>query len=73
MDNYPLDEQKLIYRVLHKQLVHYPELMEGEFLDDLQRNLQQAAQADGVDISDHGAWDEWLGNSPRVCTRRIPR
>ena len=62
MTNYPLAEQKLVYRTLHRHLTETPELMDGEFLSDLQVSLQKAAQAEGVDIADHGAWDEWLGN-----------
>ena len=53
MINYPLSEQKLIYRVLHQRLTTFPELMDCTFLDDLQSHLQKVAQADGVDISDH--------------------
>ena len=69
--NYPLAEQKLIYRVLHASLMEQPELMDSELLHDLQRSLQRAAQADGVDIADHGAWDRWLGNMPVACDVRM--
>lgn len=55
-----LSELKTTYRVLHRNLTEYPELIDLEFLDDLQRHLQGAATADGIDISDHGAWDAWL-------------
>jgi hypothetical protein len=71
MTNYPVSEQKLIYRVLHQHLIDHPELMDSEFLHDLQRSLQRQAQADGVDVSDHGAWDEWLGNIPTPCDVRV--
>jgi hypothetical protein len=71
MTDYPLPEQKLIYRVLHQHLFDHPALMDSAFLLDLQRSLQQRAQADGVDVSDHGAWDEWLGNSPGSCEQRV--
>ena len=30
--NYPLSEQKLIYRVLHAALIENPDLMDSEFL-----------------------------------------
>ena len=57
-----LDDMKLVYRVLHQNLHQHLELMDCEFLDDLQRRLQASAREDGVDITDHGAWDRWLGN-----------
>jgi hypothetical protein len=69
--NYPLAEQKLIYRVMHASLMDHIELMDSQFLHDLQRSLQHAAQAEGVDIADHGAWDRWLGNMPVACEVRI--
>lgn len=56
-------ELKLVYRVLHSRLADHPELMDTEFLMGLQEYLQSQAKADGVDISDHGAWDVWLGNA----------
>ena len=70
MTNYPLAEQKLIYRVLHRNLADHPELMDTQFLDELQRSLQQSAQADGIDVSDHGQWDAWLGNEVVACSVR---
>jgi hypothetical protein len=71
MDTYPLAERKLVYRLLHRQLTEFPELMDSEFLHDLQRSLQQQAQADGIDVADHGAWDAWLGNAPASCAVRV--
>ena len=71
MTDYPLVEQKLVYRVLHKHLAENPALMDGTFLDDLQRSLQRAAQAAGVDVADHGAWDDWLGNVAVPCEVRV--
>ena len=68
---YSLAEQKLLYRVLHAGLMEHPELMDSEFLHDLQRLLQQQAQAEGVDVADHGAWDAWLGNAPVACDVRV--
>ncbi len=56
------EELKLIYRVLHQHLGEHPELMDTDFLIELQNHLQRRARADGVDISDHGAWDRWIGN-----------
>ena len=71
MDQYPLAEQKLVYRVLHAALMENTGLMDSEFLHDLQRSLQRQAQAEGVDVADHGAWDEWLGNTPVSCEVRV--
>ncbi len=71
MDSYPLDERKLVYRILHRNLTDYPELIDGDFLHDLQRMLQKAAQVEGVDVADHGAWDAWLGNAPVSCAVRV--
>jgi hypothetical protein len=68
---YPLHERKLVYRLLHRQLSNFPQLMEGDFLLDLQRDLQKIAQEDGVDIGDHGDWDAWLGNQPVACDVRL--
>src|SRR5262245_13065804 len=62
MQNLPLVEKKLLYRVLHQSLSDFPELMDSEFLHDLQRDLQKIAQAEGVDVAHHGDWDAWLGN-----------
>jgi hypothetical protein len=66
-----LAERKLIYRVLHSQLAEFPELIDGDFLLDLQGSLQQIAQAEGIDVADHGAWDEWLGNRATACDVRM--
>ena len=55
-----LGELKLVYRVLHKNLLQEPALMDSEFLEALQRHLQQQAQEAGIDTSNHGEWDQWL-------------
>jgi hypothetical protein len=73
MLEYPLSERKLVYRILHRNLKDFPELMDTQFLTDLQTNLQQAAQAEGIDLSDHGQWDAWLGNAPGRCQIRVGR
>jgi hypothetical protein len=73
MTQYPLDELKLLYRVLHRQLKTTPELMDGDFLSDLQTHLQKAAQADGIDIANHSAWDTWLGNDVVACDIRMAK
>jgi len=71
MTEYPLSERKLVYRVLHRQLTQFPALMDGDYLSDLQATLQKDAQADGIDIADHGAWDAWLGNDAVACDVRM--
>jgi hypothetical protein len=71
MIDYPLNEQKLIYRVLQKHLTEHPELMDCRFLDDLQQNLQTAAVAEGVDVTNHQVWDGWLGNDVVACDVRL--
>ena len=73
MTTYPLDERKLVYRVLHAQLTKFPELMDATFLDDLQADLQKRATADGIDVGDHGAWDAWLGNAATACDVRMAK
>jgi hypothetical protein len=39
----------------------------------LQRRLHKQAGAEGVDVADHGAWDEWLGNAPVSCESRMEK
>jgi hypothetical protein len=73
VENYPLEELKLIYRVLHRHLAQHTELLDARFFDDLQRYLQRKAQADGVDVTDHGAWDAWLGNEAVSCAVRVEK
>jgi hypothetical protein len=57
-----LQDLKLVYRVLHGHLAEHVELMDSELFSALQSFLQQRAKADGVDVTDHEAWDRWLGN-----------
>jgi len=61
LDNYAPSELKLIYSILHSQILEQPGLMDSDLMHDLQTFLQSAATKDGVDVSDHGAWDAWLG------------
>jgi len=62
LDQYPQDELKLIYRILHAQLVGNPVLMDSDLLQDLQTHLQGMAQAAGVDVAHHAQWATWLNN-----------
>jgi hypothetical protein len=67
-------ELKLIYRVLHQHLGDHPELMDTDFLIELQTYLQRCAKAAGVDIADHSAWDRWIGNDgAATCEGRVAR
>lgn len=65
-----IDDLKVTYRVLHRHLAEYPDLMDSPFLDDLQRHLQQHAVRAGVDVADHGQWDAWLGGEGKGCDVR---
>ena len=62
-DQYPLQELKLIYRILHAALPETQELMDSELLEDLQRYLQRRAKEEGVDVSLHAQWAVWLGSA----------
>lgn len=69
-----LDELKLVYRILHENLTENLELMESEFFQELQDVLQAQARGDGIDVTDHRAWDEWLGNEdPVSCEERVSK
>ena len=68
----PLSEMKVVYRALHAHLADHLELMESDFFSNLQRELQARAKADGVDATDHAAWDKWLGNeNAETCEERM--
>jgi hypothetical protein len=60
LEDYPLEELKLVYRVLHRNLQEELELMDSELMQDLQGHLQQKAREAGVDISIHAQWATWL-------------
>ncbi len=60
LDAYSLNELKLVYQLLHRQLPDNMQLMDGELLQDLQTYLQQQARQDGVDVSLHSEWANWL-------------
>jgi hypothetical protein len=72
-----LDDAKLVYRVLHAELTRHLELMDCDLFGALQTLLQERARAAGVDVTDHAAWDAWLGNEnatpcgERVAGRRV--
>ena len=62
---------KLIYRSLHGSLMDNLELMDSEFLHELQTWLRSVARSQGVDTSDHGQWDRWLGGEAVACEKRV--
>jgi hypothetical protein len=63
---------KLVYRVLHQHLSEHIELMDSELFSALQRRLQEHAKSEGVDVTDHAAWDVWLGNADAPsCDERM--
>lgn len=69
-----IKELKLIYRILHRHIGEHLELMDSEFMDELQIALQTKAQKEGVDIGHHGAWDLWLGNDAATpCEERVKK
>jgi hypothetical protein len=65
---FEIDELKLVYRILHQNLMGHMELMDAEFLDSLQTWLQYRAGEDGVDVSIHAQWEAWLKGQPTVPT-----
>jgi hypothetical protein len=67
------DDLKNVYRVLHAHLMEHPELMDSAFFAELQTWLQTLAQVDGVDVTDHRAWDLWLKNEPVPCDERVAK
>jgi len=69
--DWKIDDLKLIYRVLHAHLMDHAELMDSDFFATLQGHLQAAARKDGVDLTDHAAWDTWLGNESTPCDERM--
>lgn len=60
INEYPLAELKLIYSLLHSQVLEQPALMDSDLLHDVQSFLQSQATQDNVDVSTHAEWAEWL-------------
>lgn len=65
LDTYPISELKLIYSILHSQVLEKPELMDSDLLQDLQSFLQAKATKESIDVSDHGQWDSWLSSGTK--------
>lgn len=70
-DAFQLADLQLVYRVLHAHLTEHLELMDSDLFEGLQQHLHARAAADGVDVSDHGQWDRWLGGEPVPCSERV--
>ena len=60
LKDYPTQELKLIYNILHAQLPAHTALLDSEWLQDLQRHLLQKAEASGV--SQPTSWEKWLNS-----------
>ena len=69
--HYELDELKLIYRVLHRNLMEHIELMDSRLFGELQGMLQSIATHEGVDVTHHKQWDAWLGQTHVPCAIRM--
>lgn len=68
-----LGELKSLYLALFAQLRADPlaDIDESDFLLHVQVALQQEAQAVGVDVSDHGDWSRFLGDTQLApCEQR---
>jgi len=65
-------EWKIVFRILHANLARELELMDADVFAEMQRQLHRAAEADGVDVTDHEAWDAWLGiKDGLACEERL--
>ena len=62
LTEYSLSELKLIYSLLHSQVLEQPALMDSNLLQDLQSFLQTQATQENVDVSTHAEWAAWLNN-----------
>jgi hypothetical protein len=71
LEQFELKDLKLVYRTLHAHLMEHAELMDSELFLALQTTLQGRAREEGVDLTDHAAWDRWLGNEPTPCDERM--
>lgn len=62
LSEYALSELKIIYSLLHSQILEQPALMDSDLLHDLQSFLQSQATQDNVDVSAHIEWAAWLAS-----------
>lgn len=59
---YDLKELKLVYLTLYNSILKTPELIDLEFMSDLQKYLQGKTEKIGLDPLDHDTWINWLNN-----------
>lgn len=64
LDEYTIEELKMIYLALHSQLQTNSALLDSELLHDVQSFLQTRAKIEGVDVSHHAHWADWLAAKP---------
>lgn len=60
LKDYPIKELKIIYNILYSQLPSYINLIDSELLYDLQHHLLLQAAREGIDVSQHAQWSDWL-------------
>ncbi|MEN9461984.1 MAG: hypothetical protein RIS84_2004 [Pseudomonadota bacterium] len=60
LSDYPINELKLIYTLLHAQLSSNSALMDSQLLQDLQHHLLKQAVQEGIDVTTHTLWASWL-------------
>jgi hypothetical protein len=60
-NTFNIDELKLVYLTLHKNLIKTPGLMDSVFLEELQTHLHSLAKTEGINIQNHAEWENWLG------------
>jgi hypothetical protein len=60
LKDYSIKELKLVYNLLYAQLLNYPKLMDSALLQDIQQYLLNQAIQEGVDVSQHTYWANWL-------------
>lgn len=65
LTEYPVEELKLIYHLLHTQIPQHTRLISSDLLQDLQDYLLQQARDEGVDVAVHKQWNSWLQPSER--------
>ncbi len=65
LKDYSTEELKLIYNLLYTQLLDHPKLIDSVLLQDIQHYLLHQAMQEGVDISQHTYWANWLTQTVR--------
>ena len=60
-----LQDWKLVYLVLYKNITDNPDIMDVEFFSQLQRHLQKEAENNNVNPLDHEEWIKWLNDNDK--------